>query len=264
MAAAIDAGKSLADLILAKLPENLRDSVKTAFAAPEATDALTLLGDSALARADYSRKMDEIKAKEDTLTEDYTKLNDWFATKKADLEDYAKLKATPNPPKDPTKPDPPVPPEFDVSKFVSKDEFGKTMTEQQMVAANYLALQNVLTLKHYDDFHEVLDTRELLADKNLGKQLPDGRIYGLVDAYQTKYAEKLSARDKTAEETKINKLVDEKLAERMKSMPNQPFPIRGGASPLDLLEAGKTIEPGQFSAEAAAAEYQRLTEARST
>lgn len=269
MSKALETGKSIADQILAKLPESLRASVQPVFAAPEATDALTLLGDSALARADYSRNMDtltaEMKAKEDALTEEYNKLNDWYATRKDALAEYDRMKADPKYKADPAKPIvDPAAPVIDPAKFLSRDDFGKEMNSQQMMAANYLALQNVLTLRHYDDFHEILDTRDLLADKNLGKPLPDGRIYGLVDAYQTKYADKLTERDKKLEDTKINKLVDEKLAERMKGLPNQPFPIRGGASPLDLLEAGTKIEPGQYSAEAAAAEYQRLTEARST
>jgi hypothetical protein len=272
MAAAIDAGKTLAEQILAKLPESLRASVSAAFAAPEATDALTLLGDSALARADYSRNMDALKAKEtelntkaDTLTEDYTKLNTWFAEKKTDLEEYGKIKADPAyKPGVPASKKDDLPTGFDASKYVAREDFNKSMSEQQLLAANYLALQNVLTLKHYDDFKEVLDTRELLADKSLGRQLPDGRVYGLVDAYQTKYSEKLSARDKVVEDARIQKLVDEQLRERMKGMPPAMVPMRGGSSPLDLLEAGTKAEPGQFSADAAAAEYQRLTEARST
>ena len=261
MAKALDAGKSLADLILAKLPESLRESVKTAFAAPEATDALTLLGDSTLARADYSRQMDEIKQKEETLAEDYTKLNTWYASKKADLDELDKLKAgkKDDPVINPTKP---AAPDFDPAKFISREDFTKTMFEQQRVAADYLGLQNVLTLKHYDDFKEVLDTRELLADKKLGTQKPDGGTYGLIDAYQAKFSEKLSTRDKLAEETRINKLVEDRLSEERKKSPTMAFPIKGAPSALDLLESGATFKPEDYTAQAAADEYQRLQASR--
>lgn len=264
MSKALEAGKSLADLILAKLPESLRDSVKTALTAPEATDALTLLGDSALARADYSRSMDDLKAKEAQLTEDYTKLNDWWATKQAEFAEYEKLKDDPRLKNPASKPpvDPNAPPPVDPSKFVSKEDFEKLLRAEQMQAANFMGLQNALTLKHFQDFGEVLDTRELLADKKLGTALPDGRTYGLIDAYQTKYSDKLSERDKAREDARIKKLVDEGVAERMKGVNPAMVPIRPGASPLDVLDS-KT-EPNQFSPDAAAQEYLRLQEARSS
>ena len=60
MSKALDSGKSLAELLAAKLPESLRPTLQEIFAKPEAADALTLLGDSALARSDYSRSKDEL------------------------------------------------------------------------------------------------------------------------------------------------------------------------------------------------------------
>lgn len=259
MSKALDAGKSLADLILAKLPESLRENARAAFTAPEAADALTLLGDSALARTDYSRSMDEIKVKEDTLAADYNKLNTWFAEKKTDLDAYDKIKKGGTPP--PT--DPNAPPALDPTKFITVESFGKEMNLQQRQAADYLALQNVLTLKHYDDFKEILDTRDLLADANLGKQKKDGGVYGLIDAYHTKFSDRLTKRDQDAETTRINKLVEDRLVEERRKSPAQAFPIKGAPSPLDLLEPGApTIDPTAHTAAAAADEYARLQSAR--
>lgn len=259
---ASDAGKAFLAGVLAKIsdPEK-RAQVEAAFNDPSAADALVLVGTGALAQTDINRRYDELKAKEETLTEDYTKLNAWYAEKKDQLDEYGKLKAGGNNP--PLITPPIAPPPFDDSKFVSREEFTKTMQQEQLAAANYLGLQNGLTLKHYKDFGEVLDTRELLADKNLGKQKSDGATYGLMDAYQSKFSEKLTARDQALEADRINKLVDVQVAERMKGVPNQPFPVRGGlGSPLDALDATGTPDPNQYSAAAAAAEYDRLQQTR--
>ncbi len=88
---AFDAGKSLLDLVLAKLPESVRNDVAQKLGAPEAADAITLLGDSALARSDYSTRMDEITAKEKAIAEDYERLNTWFTENKAQLDKAATL-----------------------------------------------------------------------------------------------------------------------------------------------------------------------------
>lgn len=255
---AVDAGKAFLAGVLAKIsdPEK-RAQVEAIFNDPTSEDALTVVGSGALAQSDINKKYDEIKTKEDALADDYEKLNTWFAGKRVDLEEYDKLKKGGTPPVV-KKDDPPT---LDTSKFVSQDDFLKTMNEQQRMAADYLGLQNVLTLEHYKNFGEVLDTRELLADKQLGKTRPDGGIYGLIDAYHTKFSDKLSARDKAAEELRINKLADEKVAERMKGIV-QPFPLKASPSALDLLEPGAQFKPEDFTAAAAADEYNRLQQNR--
>lgn len=260
---AIEAGSSFMAGVFAKIsdPEK-RAQAEAIFNDPSAADALVVVGAGALAQADINRKYAEIEEKETTLTEDYHKLNDWYKTKQTDLAEYERLKTAP--PRGDQKPpvvDPNAPPPLDASKMVTRDQFDQTMREQQMAAANYLALQNVLTLKHYQDFGEVIDSRELLADKKLGGQKADGSVYGLIDAYQTKYSDKLTERDKKVEEARINKLADERVAERMKGIPNQPFPLKASPSPLDLL-ADPNVKPEQFTADAAAQEYLRLQEAR--
>lgn len=262
---AADYGKTFMAGVFAKIsdPEK-RAQAEALFNDPAAAEAVVAIGAGALAQSDINKQYSDIQAKEALLTEDYTKLNEWYEGKKTILAEYDTLKAGGA---KPTAGDPPArtaAPEFDPKKFVSYEDFQRSMTEQQMQAANYLGLQNVLTLKHYKDFGDVLDTRELLADKNLGKQMADGRIYGLMDAYQSKFSTQLSERDQKLEADRINKLVDEKVAVRMKDAPNQPFVIRGGGtSPLDALDA--TADPakaGLYTADAAAQEYLRLQEVR--
>lgn len=264
---ALDAGKTLWEsAILAKLPESLRESAKALFAAPEAAAALTELGARTLAQADYSRQSDETrKQREDAdalkiqVQEDYERLNAWYAGISKKVEDYDKLKpeydrlkgSNGNPP-------PPIPTDKLTGDFIDRKTFTDTMQQEQIAAANYLALQNVITLKHYQDFGEVIDTRDLLADKSLGRQLPDGRVYGLVDAYQAKFAEKLKTKSETDEKSRIDKLVEARLTEERKHQP-MPYPVRPGSAPIDLLEQDK---PEAHTLDTALAEYDRLQAVR--
>jgi hypothetical protein len=266
---ALDSGKAFIDGVLAKLPESLRESAKAAFTAPEATEALTLIGDGVLARADYSRSMDEVAQQEAALKADYEKLTQYYDARKADFDVVDSLRkagkwnekgpvGVPDggPPK---REDNPV----DPSKFVSRDDFDAVMRREQMAAAGFLALQQNLGLKHLQDFGEVIDTRELLQDTNLGKPKGDGSVYGLQDAYNTKYGTKITERNQKLETDRISKLVDAGIAERMKGQ-SLPIPLKNGAgSPLDLLEGNAEFKPDPNLADTAAAEYARLTSLRS-
>jgi hypothetical protein len=266
---ALDSGKAFIDGVLAKLPESLRESAKAAFTAPEAQDALTLIGDGVLARADYSRSMDEITQKETALADDYAKLTQYYDARKADFDIVDGLRKSGKwnekgpvglegaPPK------PGEVPPVDASKFVARDEFTEIMRKEQMAAAGFLALQQNLGLKHFQDFGEVLDSNELLQDQNLGKQKADGSIYGLKDAYYTKFKDKITERSTKLETDRISKLVDAGIAERMKGQ-SLPIPLKNGAgSPLDLLEGNAEFKPDPNLAQTAAEEYARLTSLRS-
>lgn len=262
---AVDAGKAFMAGVLAKIPDpEKRAQVEAVFNDEAlAADALVVVGAGALAQSDINRKYTELQEKENALTEDYNRLNTWFADNKSKLEEYDSLKARVGAPNPPNPPNPPAAP--DLSKYIDQDTFHKTMQQEQLAAANYLGLQNVLTLSHYKDFGEILDTRELLADKRLGQQLPDGRVFGLKDAYEAKFADKIAERDKTREAQRVQKLVDEQVAERLKGMPQaQAYPLKGAPSPLDLLEPGAQSKPEDFTVDAAVAEYHRLQQARAS
>ena len=66
---AFEDGSSFLAGVLAKVPEDLRAQVKAAFERPEAKDAVTLLGDGVLARSDYSKHMDQLRAQEQRAKE---------------------------------------------------------------------------------------------------------------------------------------------------------------------------------------------------
>ena len=274
MSKALESGKSLLDGVLAKLPESLREQAKGIFAAAEATEALTVLGDSALARADYSKNMDaltaaqaDLKVREESLTTDYDRLNEWYTGRKTDFEKVDELRRTgkwKDGPIDDGQPPKPGAPALDSSKFIARDDFDKLMNNQQMLAANAMALMGKLIVQHQTRFNEELDAQDLLTDPNLGKQQANGAYYGLQDAYNTKFKDKITERTTRLEQERITKLVNEQLAaERMKN-PQLTIPLKTGSSPLDLLEANTEIKPEQYSAQAAAEEYARLVAARST
>jgi hypothetical protein len=259
MSKASEAGKAFLAGVLAKVPEALRAQVETALTDPTAEEALVVLGTGALAQSDINKKYDDLKAKETQLTEDYTKLNTWYETNASKLAEYDTLKANKGNGGDPPKPG--APPPVDTSKFLDRETFEQTMRQEQLAAANFLGLQSALTLSHYKDFGEVIDTRELLADKRLGSQMPDGRVFGLKDAYDAKYADKIAARDKQREDDRINKLVDAQVSERMKGQA-APYPIKGAPSPLDVLDPTSQQKPEQFDVNSAVVEYERLQAAR--
>jgi hypothetical protein len=251
MSKALETGKSLLDAVLAKLPESLRDSAKPAFAAPEAADALTELGARGLAQSDYSRQMDEIRRKEQELATAQSQINevatqqtDWWNVNKPALEEYTRLKASGS-----VTPPAVTPP---ASTGISKEDLEKYLGERDRSYATVLGLTTTLATRHYQHFGEVLDAQDLIAyaEKN---RLP------LAEAYNQKFAEPIKARNEKLETERIDKLVQERLATERAQLAGQPFPLRNAdPSVLDTLNQ-QAPDKTQYSAEAAAAEYHRIT-----
>lgn len=254
MSKATDSGKAFLDSVLAKLPENLRADAEKAFTAPEAADALTVIGDGVLARADYSKKMDDLASKEAVVLEDFERNQTWFEQNKERLGKVETLEATiarlqgQKPPED-KKPDPPTAPDG----YVTRDDLLKIINEREQGFAGFSGLTNTLSVKHYADFHEVLDMNAVIAHATK-KRLP------LLDGYKDLYAEQIKAKADAEEKARIDKLVEERLTEEKKKL-SQPFPLRNQQpSVLDVIE--QKGDPSQYTADAAAAEYERLQAAR--
>jgi len=257
MSKALETGKTLAEQILSKLPEGLRGTVSTAFAAPEATDALTLLGDSALARSDYSKAMDDIKTKEDQIAADYQRLNTWFTENKDKLDEYGRIKpeyetlkagGVKPPPPEPQKP----------AAGLTKEDIDKMLQERDAGYASVMAISTTLTAKHYKDFGEVLDMNALV-NHAMKNHLPLYDPKADTDAYRALHGDKVAAKAKADEDARINKLVEDRIAEARKTQ-QQPFPIRGPEpSVLDALAESATDRTSKYSADAAAAHYAELT-----
>ena len=260
--AAVDAGKSFLSSVLAKLPEEMRGQAEKIFTAPEATDALTVLGTGALGQSEINRRLNELKEQEATLKEeqatltaDYEKLNGWYATNKDRLakvetleQQIARLNGQPPPP----TPDKSVP---DKPAGLSKEDFDAALAARDEGYAGVLAFTTTLGIKHLRDFNEVLDVADLIATARKGRK-------SLADAYQEKFGEKLKAKADAEEATRIDKLVADRLAEERKKQAEQPFPLRNAQpSVLDVLNQ-PDHKPSDYTAERAAEEYLRLESAR--
>lgn len=264
MSKALESGKSLIDLVLAKLPESLRGDVQKSFLAPEATEALTLLGDSALARSDYSKQMDDIrlqteklKADQAVVTGDFERLQEWYEPRKNLLDKYPTLDAveaaikagggTPNPNPNPN----PAP-----AVGLTRAEIDALLIERDKGYAGVLGLGIEVGSRHLHMFGEPPDMRGVI-------DIATKRGISLDAAYSEKYGDRLKAKADEAEAARIKQLVDAGVAERMKQAGPGAFPLRNGSpSVLDIFDS-QTDKPANHTVDSAVAEYDRLVALRS-
>lgn len=256
-----ESGQTFLAGVLAKLPEADRAAAQAIFGKPEAEAAVVLVGEGALARPDYSKHMDDLTKKTGELDARQTELNEWFAANEAALKEYLtikpeydKLKGT-----TPLVPKPPV-------AGLTKEEIDEQLEARDRSFAGALALSMNLASRHLHMFNEPLDTSELLANPKLGRPIDGqpGRVFGLQEAYDEKHGARVTAKHTDAETARINKMVDEKVAEKLKGVNSQhPFPLRDpNPSPLDAL-ADTTRKTADYSVDSAIAEYERLQQTRS-
>jgi len=256
MSKASDAGKSFIAGVLAKLPEAMRGQVQTVFESADAVPALEVIGTGALAQPEINRSLDDLRKKAADLDDLRERNNTWYAENKAALEDYLKIK-----------------PEFDTLKAggggggggnpppagPTKEEIAAALDTRDRSFAGALALTMDLSAKHMHMFAEPLNTTELLSNPKLGTEI-NGKVFGLMDAYNEKHGERVTTKLAETENARIQKLVDAGVAEKLKALPqNQqhPFPLRDPSpSPLDALSAER--KPADYSVDSAVAEYERL------
>jgi hypothetical protein len=256
---AFEDGSAFLAGVLAKLPEAVRTQAKEIFEKPEAKDAVIVIGDGVLARPDYSKAMNDLKAKETELTEKFNQLNDWWAVNEAALVEYKTIKPEYDSLKGKKAAEPPTPPPD--ARQIALDVVNEAGREYVGVSA-WIAGKVAV---HQQMFGEPLDTMALVSNPKLGKPIPGqpGRVFSLQDAYNESYGEKVAAKAKEAEEKRINDEVQKRLAEERAKSVGQPFPLRGEApSVLDVLQTKDG--PAAHTLDTAVAEYERLQNARGT
>ena len=260
---AFEDGSSFLAGVLAKVPEDLRAQVKAAFERPEAKDAVVLLGDGVLARSDYSKHMDQLRAQEQRAKEQETALQAklaeatslyernqaWYEANAAALKEYPTLKAAlasrrvngdgdggDGGDDDRHRTAPPAP----LDKAGVEALLDSTLAERERGYVDVVAFLQDTALEHYARFGTKPDMRALVANPKLGKPIAGqpGRVFSLQDAYQEKYGEQVAAKQKEAEDKRIADLVEARLVEERKALAGQPFPLRGGPQPsvLDVIE----------------------------
>jgi hypothetical protein len=259
---AMESGQSFLQGVLAKLPESQREAARAIFESAEAKDAVTLLGDGALARSDYSKHMDQLREKESALNEHYERLNTWYDVNKSALDEAKDLKSRGggNPNLPPEEKPPLQSPAFSPQEVrkIADEAVNETARDQIAVSA-FIA---TTAAQHYAMFGEPLNAMDLIANPKLGRPVAGqpGRIFSLQDAYHERYGERVLTKQKEAEDKRFNDEVEKRLAERTKSQSTHPFPLRNESSPLDVLQTKDG--PAAHTLDSAVAEYERLQSAR--
>lgn len=226
---------------------------------------LLSLGNLVLRQDDYSRSMNELGTQRQTLqTKEaeaqalYDSNRLWFEQKQADLAELDRLRQgivkPANGAPDPAKPADP--------NYLTKEAFTSALAETERGAVAFFNDLNTLSLQHYQQFGEILDTNRLLTDKRV-QQLGLRGVYA--DLHKPQLDER-AARIRQEAEDKI------RLDERTKVLASQasqhhPYPIRGNEpSTLDALEAARTAgHPFQAkTVDEMAQEYARLSASRAT
>lgn len=263
---AFESGQEFLAGVLAKLPAELQAQAKALFEKPEAKDAVTLVGDGALARPDYSKAMNDLKTKETELAGKLENLNSWYTDNKAALEEYLVIKpeyddlkakgAQPPPP--PPKPGEPPPP-VDARKVAEE-----VLAEQGREYVNLTAWIAGKAVEHLHAFGEPLNVTELVSDPRLGKPVAGqpGRVVSLPDIYQSKFGDRIAAKQKETEDKRIADLVAKGMAEERAKNAGQPFPLRGDASPSVLDTLATKDGSAAHTIDTAVAEYDRLQQVR--
>lgn len=215
---------------------------------------LEALGKLALRQDDYSRSMNELgtqrtalAAKEAEVAAWHGELQSWFDQKNADLTELetlrqkiAKPNGNPNP--NPGNPNPnPGAPNPDSAapapnaNFLTKDAFDRALAETERGAVAFFNDLNQLSLQHFQQFGEILDTQQLLTDKRV-QQLGLRGVYA--DRFKPQLDER-AAKVRLEAEEKIRADERQKIQAAQASQ-HHPYPIRGNEpSTLDALEQAR-------------------------
>jgi hypothetical protein len=217
------------------------------------------LEDGGLRQADYSKLSAEAQSAKKQFDDLYAKNMEWFETRKADLGELDTLRAkvaagdtthtTTTTTAAATVP----------ADVITKKQFEEHLATMERGAVGFIAESNVLALKHYQQFGEVLNISELLADPNVQR-------IGLQGVYQAKFAEQIKAKADAAQTARDEALrkegADKARADLAAS--RHPYPVVGNEpSSLDALEAAQAGQkPTVKTLDDIAAEYARLGASR--
>jgi hypothetical protein len=254
---AFEDGQAFIAGVLAKLPEGQRAQAKAIFDAAEAKDAVTLIGDGALARSDYSKHMDTIKTQDQELkdklaaaTQLYEKNDAWYKANATALQEYPTLKSEVERLKagggggdDDDDKEKKVTLDKksieDTIKSLLGAELDLQLSDRERGYVDVVAFMQDTGGSHLKMFGELPSMRELTANPKLGKPIlgQPGRVFSLQDAYNEKYGTQVQAKAKEAHDKEIEAEVQKRLGEERSKNGGQPFPLRGQApSVLDVLD----------------------------
>lgn len=242
MAKRTEVGKEFLGKLLALIPEDRRSGVAEAFEGAE--PALETLGEGVLRQDEFSRGMDALAAKEKEILAYKGELDGWYETNKARLATDPK-DGNGNKNKD---------------GLLTRDDVTKLVTdivgEREKGVASFVSETNRMAIRHFKEFGEELDFNQLYADPEVAK-------VGLLGVYEKKFGPQLKVKADKAEADRIQKIVDERVAEERKKFSSRPpYPVAGGdRSPLDALEeSGENKSP--HTVDEAVDHYDKLVQER--
>lgn len=235
--------------ILAHVPEADRGKVETAIEGLEA---------NGLRQSEFSKLSDEAAAAKKAFDAKLAENIAWYNDRKAALGEVdtlraenAELKAKGNGTGEGEHDKPFKLPEGLVYK--------KDVEELERGAVGFIAEANVLALKHYKDFNEILNITDLMKD-------PRVQQIGIQGVYADKFKDQIAAKAKAAKDASDEALRKEGYEKARAEQANQhhPYPVVGNEpSVLDGIEAARAgKQVAARSVDEMAAEFARLNAVR--
>lgn len=219
---------------------------------------LATLGSNVLRQDEFSRSMNEVAGHRTAAAAAQTEYEtlhqqnvEWFEQHKNDLVELDRLKKQ-------VGGQPPVEPKAGDPKLITAEALATTLAQTEQGAVAFMVELNRLSMQHYAQFGEVLDTERLLTDKRV-QQIGIRGVYtdlhkGQLDARAAKIAQDAEDKIRLDERTKV-------LAQSASQ--HHPYPTRGNEpSTLDRFERASDQAPKVATVDDMAAEYARLSAAR--
>jgi len=236
--------------ILATVPEADRGKAEARLEALEAGE---------LKQSDYSRLANEANAAKQKFDDLYTKNTEWYTQRQTDLAELDDLRAkvAAGIVGDPAvKPVVVVPPDV-----ITKKVFEETLAATERGAVGFIAEANGLTMKHFQQFGEILNINDLLTD-------PRVQQIGLQGVYADKFKDQIKAKADAAETARQDAIRKDERTKVLAEVAGQhhPYPVVGNeSSSLDAIEAAARSGDSKVvvkSLDDMAAEYARLNATR--
>lgn len=222
---------------------------------------LLALGNQVLRQDDYSRQMNDVNRVKTEAEQLYTANQAWWEQRQADLEELDRLRAQVKPGGNGTgtgNPDPkPDPAKPAATTSITKEEVDKIIADTERGAVAFFSDLNQLSLQHFQQFGEILDTNAILTDRRVQQ-------IGIRGVYQDKFAPQLKAKADATEAARVEAIRQEERAKIRAEFSAQqhPYPIRGNdPSTLDGIQPNTSVTAK--SVDEMAVEYSRLAAARS-
>lgn len=256
MAPKAHSAKFLAEVLDKIADPDKRAQAKALLDDPTMDGVVDFMGDGTLRQSDYSKAMNDLKAKEAENDTFRTSLDGWYAERQAALAEYDRIKASGGHP--PVTPPvvPPVVPDLP-KNLLTREDLDKTLDQVERGAVSFFSQLNALSLTHYQQFGEILDTDTLLKDKRLSS-------LGLEGVYKDVHKDQLTAKAQeatAAAEAKIRADERQKVQVELAGRVNPSY-VGVSAEPsafdgLEALAAGKPA-PVHATVEDMSASYARL------